>query len=123
MPRTADQREEISVLELSIIRWGEKILTPLLIAGFVAISSFLFNINSTVAELAKEHESFNENKDGVASALAKIHAKMDHQTEVQHKLEINAKRMETRQEHLKEDIDVLNKNVTEILKLLRDDRK
>jgi len=112
-------QQEISEAEVRIIRWGEKVLTPLLIAGFIGIVSYLSHVGSTMAQLATEHNSYNSTNGDVKQAINSLESKIQGQVQAQQKIEVTVQRIDTSQQNLKEQMDDLKVQNNEIIRLLR----
>ena len=118
--------QEITQAEIRIIRWGEKILTPLLVAGFIGIISFLIHVGNTVAQLSKEQEGMNGEKVTIYQSLEKLDEKISAQTNEAQSIKITIQRIDTNQQNFKEQIvELKRQNVEmqrqnmEIIRLLR----
>lgn len=125
-PSVADNKEEqpmndvkISEAEVSFIRWIEKLGTPLLITAVIAVAAFGVDIRDTVAQLAGEHDRYNEINGSINAKISQISQKIDQQNRLQQQLELSVKRIETRQEGYKEQIDDIKTQNAEILRLIR----
>lgn len=114
-------QQEISEAEVQIIRWGEKILTPLLIAGFIGIVSYLSHVGTTMAQLATEHNSYNATNGDVKKAITSLDEKIESQVKAQQQIEITVQRIDTSQQNLKEQMNDLKSQNAEIIRLLRRD--
>lgn len=112
-------QQEISEAEVKIIRWGEKVLTPLLIAGFIGVVSYLSHVGSTMAQLEATHNSYNATNGDVKSALKGLDTKIQDQVQAQRKIEVTVQRIDTNQQNIKEQMDDLKIQNTEIIRLLR----
>lgn len=110
---------EISSAEIRIIRWGEKILTPLLVAGFVGVITFLIHVSNTMAQLTNEQGALNKYKDDINQTLHVLDARIEAQNKVQQKTEITLQRIDTNQQHFKDQIIDLKIQNAEIIRLLR----
>ena len=110
---------QISEAEVKIIRWGEKILTPLLIAGFMGIVSFLWGVNNTVAQLGTEHIKYNDTNGDLKASVEKLNVKVDHQLATQHKLEVSMEHLSTTQGNFEKQVDDIKAQNSEIIRLLR----
>ena len=114
--------KQISEAEVKIIRWGEKILTPLLVAMILGMAAWVGSMNDSIAQLAGEHDRYNDNNAVIKSEVTKINDKLDRQNNSQQQLELSVKRIETRQEYYKDQIQDVKEQNAQILKLLRDER-
>lgn len=110
---------EISEAEVRIIRWGERVLTPLLIAGFIGVVTYLAGVGNTMAQLTAEHDKYNATNGDLKAAVTKLNDKVEEQLEGQHALEVTVKRIETTQGHYKSQIEDIKRQNTEILRLIR----
>lgn len=110
---------EISEAEIKIIRWGEKILAPLLVAGFIGVAGFLFGVNGTLAQLKGEHETYNANDTEVQDTLRRVELKLEERAIQQQKIEVFVGRMDATQQAIKEQVTDLKTQNAEILRLLR----
>lgn len=112
-------QQEISEAEVKIIRWGEKVLTPLLIAGFIGVVSYLSHVGNTMAQLEATHNSYNATNGDVKNALKGLDTKIQDQVQAQRKIEVTVQRIDTNQQNIKEQMDDLKIQNTEIIRLLR----
>lgn len=111
--------DEISSAEIRIIRWGEKILTPLLIAGFIGIITFLIHVGNTMAQLSQEQVTINGDKKTIYETLEKLDEKIDDQRADAQQVKITIQRMDSNQQNLKEQMTDLKQQNIEIIRLLR----
>lgn len=114
--------QEISDTEIQIIRWGEKVLTPLLVAGVLAITGFLITVNKTVAQLEDRQETYVSSNTELKVYLSRLEGKIEEQTHARQKVEIAVGRMEASQEAIREQVSDLKDQNTEIIKILRSER-
>lgn len=111
--------QKISEAEVSFIRWVEKLGTPLLVAAILTVAAFSVNIRDTVAQLNVEHDRYNEFNQDINKKISAISNKIDQQNRLQQQLELSVKRIETRQEGYKEQIQDIKTQNAEILRLIR----
>jgi hypothetical protein len=114
--------QEISETEVRIIRWGEKILTPLLIAGIIAISGFLVTVNKTVAQLEDRQVTYVASNAELKVYLTRLETKIELQADARQKIEIAVERVMANQAGLASQVDDLKKQNVEIIKILREGR-
>jgi len=114
--------QEISETEVRIIRWGEKILTPLLIAGIIAISGFLVTVNKTVAQLEDRQVTYVASNAELKVYLSRLEGKIEAQADARQKIEIAVERVMANQAGLASQVDDLKKQNVEIIKILREGR-
>jgi len=110
--------EQISAAEIKIIRWGEKVLTPVLVAGFIGVVSFLIHVGNSMAQLETEQRKYNDNDQRVQQELVSVNVKLDDAVKAQQSIEITIQRIDTTQQNLKENIQELKLQNTKIIELL-----
>jgi len=110
--------EQISAAEIKIIRWGEKVLTPVLVAGFIGVVSFLIHVGNSMAQLETEQRKYNDNDRHVQQELASVNVKLDNTIRAEQNIEITIQRIDTTQQNFKEDIHELKRQNTKIIELL-----
>lgn len=110
---------QISQAEVSLLRWVEKIGTPLIIAGFIGMAGFLSHVSSTMAELKSEHGNYNQNNVSVTAVLHKVEDKIDEQNKTQKATDINVQKVITQQENFRSQIEDMKVQNQEIIRLLR----
>ena len=114
---------DIGTTEIRLIRWGVKILTPLLTAGLLAVVTYMFGIGNTLAELTAKQDNYKNSTITLKQSVDKLSKKTDDQLESQHTVEVQVERIETHQEHFKQEIkDIKNQNA-EIIRLLRENTR
>lgn len=111
--------QEISEAEIRIIRWGEKILTPLLVAGFLGIISFLVYVNETVAQLQTEHEKYNGLNGDITQSIKNLDSKVESLREEQQETEVKIGIIQTNQTHVVEELKELKDLNLKILNYLK----
>ena len=112
-------KEEISEAEVTIIRWGEKILTPILVGGFLGIITYLAHVNTTLAELNGAHVVYDASNGDLKTAVKDVQSQQKQILDQQKTIEINVKKIETHQDHFKQQITDLKAQNAEILYILR----
>ena len=111
--------QEISDTEIRIIRWGEKVLTPLLIAGVIAISGFLITVNKTVAQLEDRQTAYVESSTELKVYMSRLDGKIEEQAHARQKIEIAVERVMANQAGLADQVSDLKDQNNEIIKILR----
>jgi hypothetical protein len=111
--------QEISETEIRIIRWGEKVLTPLLIAGVIAISGFLVTVNKTVAQLEDRQVAYVASNTELKVYLSRLEGKIEAQADARQKIELAVERVMANQAGLAEQVSDLKDQNIEIIKILR----
>lgn len=111
--------DEISELEVKAIRWVEHILAPLIVASVLGLSAFSFQISKSMAQLEKEHDHALEKGADLRRTVEHIHNVQREMIESQHTIELTIERVETHQEHFREEIEELGEQNNEILRILR----
>jgi hypothetical protein len=111
--------QEISDTEIRIIRWGEKVLTPLLIAGVIAISGFLVTVNKTVAQLEDRQTAYVSSNTELKVYLSRLEGKIEEQSSARQKIELAVERVMANQTGLANQVDTLQDQNMEIIRLLR----
>jgi len=111
--------QEISETEIRIIRWGEKVLTPLLIAGVIGVAGFLITVNKTVAQLEDGQQAYVSNNTELKVYLSRLEGKIEEQAHARQKIEIAVERVVANQEGLREQVTDLKEQNIEIIKILR----
>jgi len=112
--------KEITEAEIRIIRWGEKILTPLLVAGFIGIIGYLANVGQVVAELQADHNNYDAKNGDFNDAVKEVRDEQQKILKSHHALEINLQRLDTSQSYIKEEVKDIKQQNAEILRILRE---
>jgi hypothetical protein len=113
---------EMTETEVKTIRWVEHILAPLVVMSVIGLASFAMSADTTMAELSKDHERYDETTEELKSDVKDIRDGQHEQLESQHTIEITVKEIETHQQHFKDEISNIKVQNTEILKILRESR-
>jgi hypothetical protein len=113
--------QEISETEIRIIRWGERILTPLLVAGVIAISGFLVTVNKTVAQLEDRQTAYVSSNTELKVYLSRLEGKIEAQADARQKIELAVERVMANQASLADQVETLREQNMEIIKILRSD--
>lgn len=119
MPPPKMSSQEISETEVRIIRWGEKVLTPLLIAGVIAISGFLITVNKTVAQLEDRQTAYVASNTELKVYLSRLDGKIEEQATARQKIEVTMERVIANQAGLADQVGDLKDQNIEIIKILR----
>ena len=102
----------ISDQEIKAVRWVEKIMTPVLIAGIISLTTCMYSTTQAVDALKTESkgdaEFHKETKDKISDMRA---------TQNGMALQINT--MEARQESIREDMTEVKEQSKEILRILQ----
>jgi hypothetical protein len=113
-------QKEITEAEIRIIRWGEKILTPLLVAGFVGVIGYLANVGNVVAQLQSDHKNYDSQNGDINITVDQVRAEQQKILRSHHALEINLQRLDTSQSYIKEEVKDIKQQNAEILRILRE---
>lgn len=111
---------EITEAEVKAIRWVEHILAPLIVLAVMALGTFAFNAQDTMAQLSADVERYDENNGELKQQVREIHQEQRIIISNQRHIEKNQTEIATHQEHFKKEIDQLQRQSTEILKILRE---
>ena len=104
--------------EVKAIRWVERILPPLLIASIIALATCAIQTQEAVAQLQAGQKTEKETHSQTDSDISEIRANQDRLLRQQHSIEVNVQRIDTRQEHFKEEVGELKQQNNEIIRLL-----
>lgn len=111
--------EPITKTELAIVRWLEKILSPLIVLAVAGLIGFSLQVSNSMAELRKDHEGYNSNNGKIESSIKELDVKQDKLIKSQYDLEKHVKELEVHQGHVREEVRDLKSQNSEILRILR----
>lgn len=113
---------EITDTEVKAIRWVEHILAPLVVISVLGLATFAMSADTTMAELAKDHERYDTATQELKADVKDIRVGQEAQIESQHAIEVTVKEIEIHQEHFKQEIQEIKTQNGEILRILRESR-
>jgi hypothetical protein len=113
---------EMSTDEVKAIRWVEHVLAPLMVIMVVTLSTCAFQTQEAVAQLKATDVAESSQHIKTDRDISAIKQKQDVILDQQHSIEINVQRIETHQEHFKDELMDLNTQNAEIIRLLTTER-
>ena len=112
--------ESVTEAEIRAVRWVEHVLAPLLVMSVLTLATCASQTQKVVAELEVKQSQVERINGDTKQAIKDINTKQGVIIRQQHTLEINVKRIETHQEHFKDELIDLKQQNVEILRLLRE---
>jgi hypothetical protein len=114
--------ESITDTEIKAIRWVEHILAPLLVTAIAGLVVFAVNTSESMAEIQANQEKYDLTNGDIKRSIKESQHEQKQMIMSQHQIEITVERMETHQEHFREEIEGLNNKTDQIIELLREPR-
>lgn len=111
--------ESITEAEVRVVRWVEHVLAPLLVLSVLTLGTCANQTQQAVAELEVKQSQVERINGDTKLAIKDINSKQSTIIRQQHSLEVNVKRIETHQEHFKDELDEMKEQNAEILRLIR----
>lgn len=116
---SGDNTVKISSAEVQAVRWIERILTPLIIAAIIALSTCSINSRDDMMGLKNSVINLSGQAAEARLAVTEFQKAQDTMLSNQHALEVKLKAAETHQLYIKEELAGVKFQNTEILKILR----
>jgi septal ring factor EnvC (AmiA/AmiB activator) len=104
--------------EVKAIRWVEHVLAPLMVIMIVTLATCSVQTQEAIAQLEATDVAETTQHVKTDRDISAIKRKQDVILDQQHNIEINVQRIETHQEHFKDELMDLNTQNAEIIRLL-----
>lgn len=111
--------EGMTDAEVKAIRWVEHVLAPLLVGAVLTLATCANQTQDAVADLEAKQASVEMINGETKTEIRDIKQNQDQLLRQQHNIEVNVKRIETHQEHFKQEIQSMKRQNEEILRILR----
>lgn len=113
---------QVSDSEWTLMRWVEKILAPLITMAIITGVGFAIKVDSALSQQDGRITQIEGDKVIGAEEVATVKKQQNKLLESTHRLEVDVERLDTSQQHIKEDIAEIKAQNGEILRILRGDR-
>jgi hypothetical protein len=109
----------ISDEEWGLIKWVERLLTPLLIVTIIGGFTAYLQMTSAQAQTEQRIQTLEQRRLEAADEVVQIKHKQTEILQSQHSIELTVERVETNQSNLRDQVTDIKAQNTEILRLLR----
>ena len=109
----------VSETEWTVVKWIERLLTPLLVLTIVGSFSAYLKMSKVQAQTSARVNSLERRGNEDDKAVAQIRHRQSEILESQHKIEVTVERVETNQRNFKEQLGDVKRQNAEILRILQ----
>lgn len=106
--------------DTTTLKWIERALIPVLVAGFLSLSTCAADTRESVQRLKVETAATADTIEDTAKRLEELAAAQNQLLSQQHQLDKKVVEVSTTQKNFKEKIQEINGKTEEILRILRD---
>lgn len=118
---TAPPAPPSSSFEARTLRFTGQIIGSLIVASILGLGGFAFHTDRTLAQLGADHERYDDVSTTVIDEIKNIKRSDAEVAKTQKQTEVTLKGIETKQEHVVEEIGELKEANKEILRILREE--
>jgi TolA-binding protein len=110
---------QVSDVEWGVVKWIERLLTPLLLLTIVGSFSAYLQMSEVQAQTAAQVKSLEQRDSESDQTVKQLQHRQHEILQSQHKIEVTVERVETNQRNFKEQLSDVKRQNAEILRILQ----